>query len=262
VIEHLRYDRLWPIIIAPASIQENWVREITKWFTGKPGRPRRMEVYRVDEPSMKHTEASERVERKIRRKAAREKVEARDERASPVDFDASELEALEELALNEKRLKTVRKWKDKKKFGPLIISYQLLRTIVGGFWARVAAAPEARAQEELAKLILEVPNLVVMDEGHLNRNPDTQTFQVLGRLKTQRRLMLTGNARMILLETLQKRKMFREAQALIFLFGSARFRKQRVLEGPEDRRLYLLYDGLIVVIVLQKRLRAWNFVQT
>lgn len=213
VIQHLRCrlryaERLWPIIIAPASIQENWVREITKWFTGKPGRPRRMEVYRVDEPSIKHTEALERVERKLKRKAAREKAAARDgSDFRTVDFDSTELEALEELALNEKRLKTVRTWKDMKN-GPLIISYQLLRTIVGGFGVRAAAAPEARAQEELAKLILEVPNLVVMDEGHLNRNPGTQTFQVLGRLKTQRRLMLTGNALGCWYDRLQKRNMF------------------------------------------------------
>lgn len=182
MIESLRYrERLWPLIVAPASIQEVWVAEIQKWFTGIPGRPRRLEVYRVDEPSLKHAAALKRPEVMLERISELEITTF----GSAVDARARERELEEdERALDELRLQTVLTWRARKD-GPLLISYEQLR--------RSAGAPrEARAQTEMGGLLLTVPNLVICDEGHMNRNPGTQTYRALERLKTRRRLMLTG----------------------------------------------------------------------
>lgn len=193
LIEHLRYrERLWPLIVTPAAIQENWVLEIQKWFTGKPGKPRRLEIYRVDEPSVNRAAALERREDKLKKRAEWTERAERAERAESgargvCDARARkiEVETADDAQLDEMRLQTTLTWRAQRD-GPLLISFEQLRRTAD------ARAPATRAQAELGRMLLEAPNLVLCDEGQTLRNSRTQTFKVLERFKTARRLMLTG----------------------------------------------------------------------
>ncbi|GAQ80624.1 hypothetical protein KFL_000580180 [Klebsormidium nitens] len=79
--EHLRHqERLLPLIVAPASIQDNWLLEIRKWFPGKPGKPRHLAVYRLDTSSVRRAAAQERREEEFRSRAERAERRARGSR--------------------------------------------------------------------------------------------------------------------------------------------------------------------------------------
>ena len=62
----------------------------------------------------------------------------------------------------------------------------------GGLEAGLAAEAAAVRAAALAKALTEGPHLVVVDEGHVIKEPKNQFPQALSRIATQRRLVLTG----------------------------------------------------------------------
>ena len=64
--------------------------------------------------------------------------------------------------------------------GVLIIGYSLFSNLV-------------RDDEEVAKLLQEQPNLVIADEAHKLKNPDSQRHQAAAKFKTTSRIAMTGS---------------------------------------------------------------------
>lgn len=62
--------------------------------------------------------------------------------------------------------------------GILGLSYRLFEKLVSG--------------DELSGILLDLPGLFVFDEGHTPRNDDTCMFKALSRIKTRRRIILSG----------------------------------------------------------------------
>ncbi|SPQ22420.1 4a88525c-3879-4092-bbe6-d59be0d62099 [Thermothielavioides terrestris] len=64
--------------------------------------------------------------------------------------------------------------------GVLIIGYTMFTTLI-------------RSDEETAKLLLETPNLVIGDEAHYMKNPESQRHQATANFKTMSRIAMTGS---------------------------------------------------------------------
>ncbi|XP_040989512.1 SNF2 domain-containing protein CLASSY 4-like [Juglans microcarpa x Juglans regia] len=71
------------------------------------------------------------------------------------------------------------------------ISYKLFAQLTG----EVERKGEVRLNTEhaqLRKVLLELPGLVVLDEGHIPRNSDSNILQALSNIKTEKRIILSG----------------------------------------------------------------------
>ncbi|KAL1837033.1 hypothetical protein VTJ49DRAFT_4344 [Mycothermus thermophilus] len=77
-----------------------------------------------------------------------------------------------------KRLATIKAWAAGR--GVLIVGYALFTTLV-------------RGDDEVAKLLQETPGLVVGDEAHYMKNPDSQRHQATANFKTMNRIAMTGS---------------------------------------------------------------------
>jgi SNF2 family DNA or RNA helicase len=79
---------------------------------------------------------------------------------------------------NRERAQTIRDWASSG--GVLIIGYSMFTLLV-------------RADDETAKLLLKAPNLVIGDEAHMMKNPDSQRHQATANFKTMNRIAMTGS---------------------------------------------------------------------
>lgn len=77
----------------------------------------------------------------------------------------------------------IKEWK--RDHGVLITSYQLYRSVVNSKCIN-------KFPNILEGLIDPGPDLVVCDEGHLLKNQNTSTSKTVNRIKTLRRIVLTG----------------------------------------------------------------------
>lgn len=88
--------------------------------------------------------------------------------------------------INAERANRINKWR--KKGGVLILGYDMFRTL----------SNESKRVEKEQKIILHKglvdpgPDLVVCDDGHLLKNADTSLNEAVNRIKTLRRIVLTG----------------------------------------------------------------------
>ena len=80
------------------------------------------------------------------------------------------------LSTNDIRMLKLYSWKKDKSI--LMISYKLYEQL--------------SAHDNFRKILLEVPGLVVFDEGHIPRNDGSRILQTLSNIKTRRRIILSG----------------------------------------------------------------------
>jgi hypothetical protein len=73
-----------------------------------------------------------------------------------------------------------------KKDGMVLLSYELARDLLNG------EAGSAALREELTCLLLEAPDVVLLDEAHHMRNEGSQLCDTLQRLRTPLRVLFTG----------------------------------------------------------------------
>ncbi|KAK4137375.1 hypothetical protein BT67DRAFT_414610 [Trichocladium antarcticum] len=76
------------------------------------------------------------------------------------------------------RVQTIRDWASCG--GVLIIGYSMFTLLV-------------RTDDETARLLHETPNLVIGDEAHMMKNPDSQRHQATANFKTMNRIAMTGS---------------------------------------------------------------------
>jgi SNF2 family DNA or RNA helicase len=85
---------------------------------------------------------------------------------------------LESSLSTPERLQTIRDWASSG--GVLVTGYHLFTTLV-------------RTDEEVAELLRETPNLVVGDEAHYLKNPNSQRHQAAANFRTMNRIAMTGS---------------------------------------------------------------------
>ncbi|CAA7019459.1 unnamed protein product [Microthlaspi erraticum] len=83
---------------------------------------------------------------------------------------------------NSVRMVKLYSWRNKKSI--LGVSYNL--------YEKLASNKNASEKPEFGKMLLELPGLMVLDEGHTPRNKNSQIWQVLCEVKTEKRIILSG----------------------------------------------------------------------
>ncbi|VVA98463.1 unnamed protein product [Arabis nemorensis] len=73
-------------------------------------------------------------------------------------------------------------WRNKKSI--LGVSYHLFEMLAGG--------KHAKEMEEFRRMLLELPGLLVLDEGHTPRNQNSCIWKVLSEVRTEKRIILSG----------------------------------------------------------------------
>ncbi|KAK8545913.1 hypothetical protein V6N13_067158 [Hibiscus sabdariffa] len=152
------YPRTWPVIVAPCTMLLTWKDEFIKW--------------KVDIPF--HNLNSE---------------------------DFSDKEELYGIPLYEKlkngiphadkhvrRLVKLLAWKSSG--GILGISYGLFTKLAGKNTGGKGKCKNL--DDQISKILLDLPGLFVFDEGHIPRNADSLLWKALSRIKTERRIILSG----------------------------------------------------------------------
>lgn len=152
-----------PLIIAPCSLLLTWEEEFRKWNLGLP-------FHNLN--STDHTGQES--------KAAVEVVKS----------DGRPGHDLEST-----RLVKLFSWKTQKSV--LGISYQLfeelanINVLIDGGKKKVKGKDNDIAGQ-IRKMLLELPGLLVLDEGHIPRNSGSQIWKALSEVHTKRRIMLSG----------------------------------------------------------------------
>lgn len=80
------------------------------------------------------------------------------------------------------RLVKLLSWKKEKSI--LGVSYRLFE--------RLAGVRKNSKNDKVSNVLLELPDLVVFDEGHIPRNDDSLIWMALSKIKTERRIILSG----------------------------------------------------------------------
>ncbi|KAK7841144.1 SNF2 domain-containing protein CLASSY 4 [Quercus suber] len=110
------------------------------------------------------------------------------------NLNKNELSGKEKLRqdghMNISVIRMVKLYSWKKDRSILGISYTLFEKLAG----EVNKKGKVRTEQDnhFRKILLEVPGIVVLDEGHVARNPDSRILQVLSNIKTDKRIILSG----------------------------------------------------------------------
>ncbi|KAL2630996.1 hypothetical protein R1flu_015682 [Riccia fluitans] len=94
----------------------------------------------------------------------------------------------ERLTRQDNRAKVLKDWQASR--GVLLMSYQLFAILVekGVGEQTKPGSPE----NQISRVLLEAPGLVILDEGHLARTKHTKILQALMQIRTKRRILLSG----------------------------------------------------------------------
>ncbi|XP_059668799.1 SNF2 domain-containing protein CLASSY 3-like [Cornus florida] len=153
-----------PVIIAPCSMLLTWEEEFRKWNVDIP-------FHNLNKPEY-----------------------SGQENTVAVNF-------LKQVAKHEQSVQTMRmvklySWKKDRSI--LGISYRLFEKLAGdcvdvdrGGKEKRKVKPDARG-DVVKKILLELPSLVVLDEGHTPRNEQSLIWKALSKIETQRRIILSG----------------------------------------------------------------------
>ncbi|KAI3872363.1 hypothetical protein MKW92_041704 [Papaver armeniacum] len=111
---------------------------------------------------------------------------------SSVDFSGREDVAARKLVKNKRdakfnRLVKILSWS--RGNGVLGVSYQLFEKLTAD---RTGGNKEDKESEEIRRILLKKPNLIILDEGHTPRNTSSNIFKCLKNVKTDRRVILSG----------------------------------------------------------------------
>lgn len=92
---------------------------------------------------------------------------------------------------NAKSIRMVKLYSWKKDRSILGISYTLFEKLAGER-DRNSQAQDRTEREQVRKIILELPDLLVLDEGHTPRNEQSLIWKAFSNVKTERRIILSG----------------------------------------------------------------------
>ncbi|KAI3991428.1 hypothetical protein MKX01_006727 [Papaver californicum] len=106
-----------------------------------------------------------------------------------VDFSGREDSAAQKLVKNKRdgefnRMVKILSWS--RGNSVLGVSYQLFEKLTAD------RNKEDKKREEIRKVLLEKPTLIILDEGHTPRNKSSNIFKCLKNVKTERRVILSG----------------------------------------------------------------------
>ncbi|XP_038707806.1 SNF2 domain-containing protein CLASSY 3 [Tripterygium wilfordii] len=147
-----------PVIFAPASLLLTWEEEFQKWDVGIP-------FHNINNRELSGKE------------------------------DTMAVSILERARCQNQfnPIRMVKLYSWSKKESILGISYSLFMTLVGDK-GTVGIKNERllKEAEEMKKILLELPGLLVLDEGHTPRNKRSRIWNALTKLKTEKRIILSG----------------------------------------------------------------------
>lgn len=151
------YPNCRPVIVAPRSMLLTWEEEIQKW--------------KVDLPfhNLNNLELS-----------------------GKEDDYALSLMNQARFGHGERKtlIRYVKLYSWKKRVSILGISYQLFARLVG--MDKRSGKPCKEMGDDVRKILLDHPGLFVFDEGHTPRNHDSGIFKALSKVKTEKRIILSG----------------------------------------------------------------------
>ncbi|GFZ15391.1 chromatin remodeling 31 [Actinidia rufa] len=154
-----------PVIIAPRSMLLTWEEEFRKWKVGIPFH----NMNQLEFSGQENTAAIN---------LLRQKVGCR--------------------AQNKNSIRMVKLYSWAKDRSILGISYTLFEKLAGdGVLADGGSEKNRKVKsyaqgEQVRKMLLELPGLLVLDEGHTPRNDQSLIWKALSRVETQRRIILSG----------------------------------------------------------------------
>lgn len=157
------YPRCRPVIVAPRSMLLTWEEEFIKWRVGIPFH------------NLNKSEFSGAENQKVINYLSQARKGVR--------------------SINAIRMVKLYSWK--KDGGVLGVSYRLFEELAGeeervkGKAKKVKARRKAK-DEKVRKVLLELPGLFILDEGHTPRNDQTYMWKALSNIKTQKRIILSG----------------------------------------------------------------------
>ncbi|KAK1305296.1 DNA repair and recombination protein RAD54 [Acorus calamus] len=98
--------------------------------------------------------------------------------------DKKALEIVRNQPRNENLSRLAKLYSWRKSKSVLCISYDLFKLLVDDSYDK--------EEQEIRKILLEMPDILVLDEGHAARNRNSQIWNSLKRIKTERRIILSG----------------------------------------------------------------------
>jgi len=94
-----------------------------------------------------------------------------------------------ERGLNAIRMVKLYSWKKERSI--LGISYRLFEELVGEEKSKTKVSDKTE-DDQVRKVLLELPGLLVLDEGHTPRNDRSRIWKALSKVQTQKRIILSG----------------------------------------------------------------------
>uniref|UniRef100_A0A2N9IDF5 Helicase C-terminal domain-containing protein n=1 Tax=Fagus sylvatica TaxID=28930 RepID=A0A2N9IDF5_FAGSY len=146
-----------PIIVAPCSMLLTWEEEFRKWKFDVP-------FHNLNKPELSGKENK-----------------------TAINF-LSQVGHMD-LSINAIRMLKLYSWKKDRSI--LGISYKLFEQLTGEA-ERKGKLRKRTEQEQFRKILYEVPGIVVLDEGHIPRNPESRILKALSNIKTEKRIILSG----------------------------------------------------------------------
>ncbi|KAG2680111.1 hypothetical protein I3760_11G083300 [Carya illinoinensis] len=142
-----------PLVIAPCSMLLTWEEEFQKWKFNIP-------FHNLNKPELSGKESKF------------------------ADYIVRQVGHLEKTDI---RILKLYSWKTDRSI--LGMSYKLFVKLTG---ERKGELKVSKQHAHLRKILLELPGIVVLDEGHIPRNSDSHILQALSNIKTEKRVILSG----------------------------------------------------------------------
>ncbi|GMI85084.1 hypothetical protein HRI_002177700 [Hibiscus trionum] len=153
------YPSTWPVIVAPCSMLLTWKDEFIKWKVDIPFHNLNSEDF-PDKEEPYGIPLYEKLKNGVPHAADK----------------------------HVRRLVKLLAWKSSR--GILGISYGLFTKLAGKMSGGKGKCKNLN--DQISKILLDLPRLFVFDEGHIPRNADTLLWKALSRIKTERRIILSG----------------------------------------------------------------------
>lgn len=145
-----------PVIIAPRSMLLTWEEEFQKWNKDIP-------FHNLNNPELSGKESKSAL---------------------------SLLRQFKHGDQSQKYVRMVKLYSWTKESSILGISYTLFKSLTGQ--NRRDSTPRHKTEDEQRKILLALPGLLVLDEGHTPRNDRSLIWKALCKVETQRRIILSG----------------------------------------------------------------------